>query len=304
MKALLSVLLLTTVFYSCKKTELTISTISDPDLQAIDPATPKDAQPYIIDDTEPGRIQTSSAPSGYTLRWSDEFNSRTFDTNKWTKTNSTTSRDPRPDKGITSWYFKPEQVSLDGSCLVLSAQKISSSRMDCGAIDSKSKYMPKYGYFEVRVDNANIAKAVHTAFWLQGLNQGNVNGSGSDGCEVDVFESAFTKGEHTQTAFHWDGYGTNAQQLTRHWDKDGGSIGSNIHTGFHLIGLKWTSSELMVYYDGSWVGTFTGNVVPQVQEYIILSVGASFGDGDFSSQSLGSLTSAKFDYVRVYQWGN
>ena len=41
--------------------------------------------------------------------------------------------------------------------------------------------------------------------------------------------------------------------------------------------------------------------VPQVPEWLWLSVWASFGDGDFQSQAVGTLSDALVDYVRVYK---
>ena len=70
-----------------------------------------------------------------------------------------------------------------------------------------------------------------------------------------------------------------------------------------------------VYYDGIKVNStnaskpfpFSTNptnghdLVPKVKEWLWLSVGASFGDGDFQSQPIGLLSDALVDYVRVYK---
>ncbi len=265
---------------------------------AVDPQSPKNSQPYILNEGISSKgIETSAAPSGYTLVWSDEFNSTSLNTSKWNTTVSTSSRSPRPSKGISDWYYKASEVDLDGSFLNLSATKFDANTMYCGSIDSRNRYEPKYGYMEVRVDNANIGKAVHTAFWMQGQNQGNIDGTGHDGCEIDIFESAFTDGEQTQSTLHWDGYGPSTKAWTKHWQ----NWGVGIHADFHIIGLKWTPTSLTFYYDGTAMFTYTGVGVPTVNEYLWLSVGASFGDGDFINRPVGYLTKARFDYVRVYQ---
>ncbi len=291
------------IIASCKKGSTSDQSLNSwekikVDQSLIDPQTPKDAQPFILaDGIKANGLTTNAAPAGYSLVWSDEFNATTLNSSKWNITVSATSRSPRPDKGISQWFYKADQVSLNGSRLLLNAEKINSNTMYCGSIDSKDKYMPKYGYMEVRVDNASIAKAVHTAFWLQGKNQGNIDGTGHDGCEIDVFESAFSNGAQTQSTLHWDGYGANTQSWTKHWQ----NWGSDIHDGFHIVGLKWTSTSLTFYYDGAQMFTYSGVGVPTVSEYLWLSVGASFGDGDFASQPIGDLAKAQFDYIRVYQ---
>ncbi len=163
-----------------------------------------------------------------------------------------------------------------------------------------TKFEPKFGYLEARIDVADIAKAVHTAFWLTGTNQGVVDGTGHDGAEVDIFESAYTNGKQTQSVLHWDGYGDFHKAWTKHWN-NAGDFGGDIHTGYHIIALEWDENSLFFYYDGKKMFSYAGVGLPLVQEYLWLTVGASFGDGDFLSRPTGNLTEAKVDWVRVYQ---
>ena len=59
---------------------------------------------------------------------------------------------------------------------------------------------------------------------------------------------------------------------------------------------------MKIYYDGVLKTQYTTSKwIPRVPEYIWLSDGASFGDGDFQSQPVGYLTEARVDYVRVWQ---
>ena len=62
---------------------------------------------------------------------------------------------------------------------------------------------------------------------------------------------------------------------------------------------------MKIYYDGVLKVTYTGIWVPRTNEWLWLSVGASFGDiGTFTSEANGLLTSAYVDYVRVWQSSN
>ncbi|HET8829109.1 MAG TPA: glycoside hydrolase family 16 protein, partial [Pelobium sp.] len=197
--------------------------------------------------------------------------------------------------------WRADHVLLNGTDLILKASKFNNNTMYCGSVDSRNKFEPLYGYLEARIDNADIQKAVHTAFWMQGINQGNVDGTGNDGCEVDIFESAFNNGAHTQSTLHWDGYNPAIKKAwTKHWDNVG-QFGANIHQGYHIIALEWTPTTLSFYYDGKKRFEYEGVAIPLVKEWLWLSVGASFGDGNFLSRPIGELTAAKVDWIRVYK---
>jgi len=160
---------------------------------------------------------------------------------------------------------------------------------------------------EARIQIASTAKGNHTAFWLQGHNQGNVDNSAADGAEIDIFESAWLS-DNTGIAIHYDGYGADKKNFGFSYNV------ANLHNGYHIYGLLWTATTLDVFYDGVKVVSKNANrslpltvdangypVVPQVPEWLWLSVGASFVDGDFQSQAVGTLSDALVDYVRVYK---
>ncbi len=250
----------------------------------VDEDTPSNAQPFI-----------DGVSESRDLVWSDEFSGDALNTSKWTKNHSSKTRNPRPDKGIMDWRWLEEDAFLDGQGkLVLRARKVGDDAMRCGAVYTFQKYEPTYGYFETRLKIAETAKANHTAFWLQGEFMGNVDGTGRDGAEIDVFESAWV-GEYTKSVVHIDGYGASHKANTKKYNTPG------IHDGYHVYGLNWTPEKLEIYYDGVKKVTYQGDWVPQVPEFVWLSVGASFGDGDFINQPIGILSEATVDYVRVWQ---
>ena len=80
--------------------------------------------------------------------------------------------------------------------------------MYCGSVDSRGKYEPQYGYYEVKLKIADSDKWTHTAFWFQGNLQHAVDGTANDGAEIDVFESAW-EDEKVGSVIHYDGYGAN-----------------------------------------------------------------------------------------------
>lgn len=261
----------------------------------IDPETPPNAQPVGI-------------AGEWVLDFSDEFNTTAINPAKWTVSVSTTSRNPRPNLGVNAWYWVEQNAFLDGQGhLVLRGTKVDQHTMHCGSVESRGLYEPAFGYLEARIKIAETAKGNHTAFWLQGHNQSNVDNSAADGAEVDIFESAWLA-DLTKAVVHFDGYREHKKNHTIPYNTP------NLHTGFHIFGLHWTPTGMDIYYDGVKVEStnpgkpfpFVVNpngypLVPQVPEWLWLSVGASFADGDFQSQPAGFLSDALVDYVRVYK---
>ncbi|MFT7231837.1 MAG: beta-glucanase (GH16 family) [Cyclobacteriaceae bacterium] len=255
------------------------------------------AQSFI--DPETGVVQPGiTLSSEYKIEFSDEFNDDTIDPAKWTIDVSTSTRAPRPNLSINDWWWVQNNANEVNGNLVLDVDKFDFNTMHCGSVNSKDKYEATFGYFEVRMKIAQADKATHSAFWLQGQNMGNVDGSGQDGAEIDVFESAWVQ-NYTKCVVHIDGYGASKQASTKQYNTP------NIHDGnYHKWGFLWEPDKMTIYYDGVLSATYTDTKwIPQVDEYLWLSDGASFGiTGDnFTSQPVGYLTSAYVDYIRVWR---
>lgn len=267
--------------------------------------------PNFVDSETPINAQPNGVAGNWVLNFSDEFNASSLDLNKWFKSVSTKSRTARENLGVKDWRWISDNAFLNNNGqLILRATKVNNTTMRCGSVESRGLYEVKYGYLEAKIKIAKTTKGNHTAFWLQGANQGNVDNSAADGAEVDIFESAWTSNT-SKTVVHYDGY--NAAFKKNHTIPFNTP---NIHNNeFHTYGLLWTENEMFVYYDGVQVVSTQSNkpfpfstnptngydLVPKVKEWLWLSVGASFGDGDFQSQPVGLLSDAEVDYVRVYK---
>ena len=238
-------------------------------------------------------LLTSVNTNNWTLMFSDDFDA--FDGRKWEMNNSTKSRAARPGIGINQWFWKPENVSYRDGNLVLKSEKVANDILNCGGVYTNNLFEFKYGYIEARIDIAETMFGTHTALWLQGDNMENVDGTGNDGAEIDVFESAWV-GDYTKSVVHIDGYGVSHKANTRQYETPG------IHSGYHTYGLLWNKDMLEIYYDGQFKTRYQGIWVPQVEEFLWLSTGASFGGtADFTSRTIGSFTEAKVDYIRVWK---
>ncbi len=253
-----------------------------------------------VDEATPVNIQpdNSNITGDWELEFSDEFNGTEVNTSKWNIDNSTQSRAMRPKIGISDWRWKPENVSVENGNLVLKVYKTGSNSMTNGSIQTYNKYHTQYGYFEARIKIGDASKGTHTAFWLQGPNQGNVDGTANDGAEIDIFESAWT-GDYTKSVIHIDGYGQYHQANTKQYSTPG------IHEGFHTWGFYWTENVMEIYYDGVFKVRYSDpKWVVQAPEFLWLSNGASFGlEGDqyFVDRPIGYLTETQVDYIRVWK---
>ena len=262
-------------------------------------------------ETPNGVLPDNSNPEVSRLQWklefSDEFNDTRVDFNKWSINDDVKTRTPRPSLGIKEWYHKPgfvsEVRSQDGGVLVLEAKKIGSNMMYCGSINSRNKYYMNYGYAEARIKVADMKKAIHTAFWLQSPDIANIDGTGNDGAEIDIFESAFLD-DKTASTIHIDGYEASHQENSKRYPAAG------LHDGYHVWGMLWTEKVIKIYYDGELKAEFTAENgeekwISKTKEYIQLSTGASWAnEGDFKNQPADThLTNAYVDYVRVWALG-
>ncbi len=250
-----------------------------------------------VDTMTPAGVQPENnlIGDGWKLEFSDEFNDGRIDFNKWIVKDE--SRGSRPTLGITEWFFKPEAVEEKDDALVIKAKKVGEDIMHCGSVYSYTKYNMHHGYVEARIKLADMKKSVLTAFWLQSPTMGNVDGTGNDGAEIDIFESAYVTDELI-TTIHIDGYADSHQEKNVRYETPG------VFEGYHTWGMLWDETGIKVYYDGELKATFDGIWVPEkaVDEYLYLSTIATFsGQGDFKGQPADSwLTEAYFDYVRVW----
>ncbi len=252
----------------------------------VDSATPADALP-----------DNNNVGDEWILDFSDEFNDTSVDITKWNIDDGDKSRAARPGLGIDYWMWKKSNVWEEDGNLVLQVVKHNANTMHCGSIHSHTKYHTQYGYFEARIKIAKADKGTHTAFWLQGPNMSNVDGTANDGAEIDIFESAWL-GDYTKSVVHIDGYGNDHQANTKKYDTPG------IHEGYHTFGLHWTKDFMKIYYDGELKVTYSDDKwVVRSDEFLWLSDGASFGySGDhFTKLATGVLTAAYVDYIRVWK---
>ena len=222
----------------------------------------------------------------YSITFDDEFDGNTLDTSKWELC-------PEWKRQDYNAYWDDGMTSLDGKGnLVLTMDK-KGDTFYSGGIRSKGLFEQKYGYFEVRC-TLNSIPGYWSAFWLMGETVSNVDDSGRDGTEIDIFESAYYEKNAVNHGLNWDGYGSDHKGSGHRYSAAG------LYEGYHTFALKWTPNEYVFYVDGeeSW-RTSDGGVC---QEPLYLKMTTETGSFAGRAPEGTSLPDSVYiDYIRVYQ---
>jgi len=239
----------------------------------------------------------------FTLTWSDEFDGDSLDREKWSLRGSSSYPMPRVD-GF--WCYETTDVR-DGMLYISSVYAEEGlgggpTGYYTSGLHTSGTFSQTFGYFEVR---AKLPKGdgLWSAFWLQSDNIANVDGSGRDGSEIDIYESFYytqcwPKKDSVSAAIYFD-YGA----LQGHgvcW----GQV-KNPYDTFHTYGVEWNENEYIFYIDGTEYGRSTLGGVCQTELFLILSVEHTFNawwGGDIRNNKPSDMTDFVVDYVRVYQY--
>ncbi len=243
--------------------------------------------------------------------WADEFDGTQLDASKW--------GDHHKWGGETTvrrgGYWNLAMAELKDGCLNIRTEYLEqgldggpAGYYTCG-IDTNGLFEQAYGFFEVRCKLP--AGAGHwAAFWMLNNAMGNVDGSGRDGAEIDIFEAPYYfKGGSYRNAvtsnIHIDGYdeGHKSDSLGRCL------VAGDPYNEFHTYGLEWSEKEYIIYVDGIQFAKSSFGGPSRAPEYLILSVEVGGENGTPGDSWAGDIrnnsflpTSFLIDYVRVYQY--
>lgn len=244
--------------------------------------------------------------SKFTLVFEDEFDGETLDSSVWNCSNGVR-------KG---GYWDKDQTFLRDGNLVIKTNYKEDGKYGAGyysdRVDTRNKYTQTYGYYECRCI-LPAAQGMWSAFWL--TNEAvSVDGTpGTEGTEIDVFESPFYYRKWTgqdnnmvTSNLHYCGYG-----LQTKYTNVAISKAVNPYTEYNTYGLEWNEDEYIFYVNGVEVGRSDYGGVSKAPEFMILSCEVDGVDGEPYYGWSGVITDnnkdelpAEFivDYVRAYQY--
>jgi beta-glucanase (GH16 family) len=245
-------------------------------------------------------------PTGWTLTWSDEFNSSSGsppDPAKWIL-----------DTGGNGWgnneleYYtnRLENAQPLNGNLVITARKENFTGPDgvtrsytSARLKTATRFAQAYGRFEARI-KVPKGRGIWPAFWMLGDNFDIV---GWPACgELDIMENIGSEPSKVHGSMHGPGYSGNTP-LTGVYTLPNGKFGDD----FHVFAIEWEPTALRFYVDDHHYQTRTPRDLPGGTRWVFdhpffillnVAVGGNFPGNPDSSTTFPQ--AMLVDYVRVY----
>jgi beta-glucanase (GH16 family) len=240
---------------------------------------------------------------GYTLAWSDEFNTSSFDNNSWTAE----SGDGCP--GLCGWgnnelqyYLAPPNNLFfqDGKMIIEArAESYGGKNYTSSRIKTQGKRSFKFGRVDIRAILPK-GKGIWPAFWM--MPQNNVFGGWPSSGEIDILELIGSEPGKAHATVHY-GPGPGSTNISRSYTLPGATFNDQ----FHVFSMEWEQDQMKFYIDDNLYSTVTKadlgalNYPFNEQFYFIvnLAVGGNWpGAPDASTVFPQWLI---VDYIRIYQ---
>lgn len=262
----------------------------------------------------PTGIEVDMSKFKETPSFADEFDGTEVDTSLWWGPQNSIRRGGYWDTRMCEVYdgqlhmktaYKPDGIDGNNKPGWYSAE-----------LETSKSFKSTYGYYECRC-KVPAGVGHWSAFWIYDSCVCNVDGTGEDGAEIDIMESAFWKRPDTryttQHAIHIDGYGDAHQSETSGLYQ----IYGDPYNEFHTYGLEWNEEYYIFYIDGVQTYRTKFGGTSKVPEYMILSVeigcsgdswtgvpGHSWAGDPIDTNEGGNDFTSDFvvDYVRYYEY--
>lgn len=252
--------------------------------------------------------QTSSAPAGYELVWSDEFNGpdgSVPDPAKWTYD---IGGDGWGNHELEFYTNHAQNAQMKSGSLVITAQKETTvtrkgeTRLYTSArIRTETLFSQTYGRFEARIKIPH-GEGIWPAFWMLG---DDISTVGWPRCgEIDIMENIGEEPAAVHGSLHGAGATAGTADLTSKFSLPGNP---KLADDFHLYAVEWDADTIRFFIDATNYATFKREQWPAGAQWpfdhkffviLNLAVGGDWpGPPDaatvFPQQML-------VDYVRVY----
>ncbi len=250
-----------------------------------------------------------TAPPGWVLVWQDEFNGRALDTTKW---NVLLREQSKHDE---LQYYLPDEVYLERGALRIRSQArtYGSMKYTSGRLDTRGKFTPVYGRFEIRA-RLPVGKGLWPAHWLYPQNrnwamEALMQREVAEGrerfipeerpwySEIDIMEYLGHEPNVLYGTLHYTTFKGEKKSTSGTWR---GPV--DYSADYHLYALEWEPDSIRWYIDGNLIhATTTG--IPHTPHYLILNTAVGGGWPGNPDSTTAFPQYHDVDYVRVYRRG-
>lgn len=186
-----------------------------------------------------------NAPAGYTLVWSDEFNTGAVPGSDWTIENWAPGHVNNELQTYTSKEVDGKRtLEVKDGFLYINCFKGKDGKVYSGRMNARPATGWLYGYFEARI-NLPKGKGTWPAFWMMPSNvDWNKNPWPYCG-EIDIMEEVGANPDYVSSSLHTGNYNHTKGTQKTHEMKCPGAEGE-----FHVYACEWTEDEIVTYVDG------------------------------------------------------
>lgn len=241
------------------------------------------------------------------LVWEDDFNGAELDQTKWNVLLRETS------KHNELQYYLPDEVYVENGMLRLRSRvrKYGSKEFTSGRLDTRNKFAPVYGRFEIR-GRLPVGKGLWPAYWLYPqhrdwqmeyiMSEAVANGKESMipeerpwYSEIDIMEFLGHEPNVLYGTLHYYTFDGQKKTSSGTWK---GSV--NYADDFHVYALEWEPDSIRWYIDDQLLHATTSGI-PHTPHYLIINTAVGGGwPGNPDSTTIFPQFH-DIDYVKVYQ---
>jgi beta-glucanase (GH16 family) len=247
--------------------------------------------------------------TGYTLVWSDEFNTADGsqpDTTKWTYD---IGGKGWGNNELESYTNRAQNVQIQNGNLVITAQRENYTGSDgtprnytSARLKTQNLFAQAYGRFEARIKIPK-GQGIWPAFWMLGNDVGSVRWPQCG--EIDIMENIGKEPGMVHGSLHGPGTVGSTSDMTSSFSLP---AGQHFSDDFHLYAVEWEAGTVRFYVDANLYATFSSSQWPAEGEWVFdhpffiiinVAVGGKWpGAPDATSAFPQTML---VDYVRVYK---
>ena len=244
----------------------------------------------------PGPAPAQSAPGGWVLDWSDEFDGAALDHSKWV---AETAGHGYGNNELQFYTGRPENLRLENGLLVIEARRERFGNRDYTSARIKSAGLKErtHGRYEARIQVPR-GQGIWPAFWLLGA---DIGGTGWPRCgEIDIMENIGKEPATVHGTLHGPGYsGEHA------FGAPSTLAQGAFADGFHVFAVEWEPRVIRWYRDGILYHTATPDTVPgdwvfEHPFFVILNLAVGGYWPGYPDATTVLPQRMLVDYVRVY----